>query len=51
MDKHRKVSLVVLFGNPLFFLVLSHITGRWAFFLISLPPCFLAGFTGFIVSK
>ncbi|PAV29679.1 hypothetical protein CIL05_09910 [Virgibacillus profundi] len=44
------ISLIVIVGIPLFFLVLSLITGNWNFFYFSLIPAWFAGFTGVIHS-
>jgi hypothetical protein len=33
------------------FLVVSMFTGKWGFFLWSLPPSFISGMTGFFASK
>lgn len=45
------VSLAVLIGLPVFFLFISFITGQWGYLFWSLPPSFLAGFTGLMVSR
>ncbi|MGD6801152.1 hypothetical protein [Rossellomorea aquimaris] len=45
------VSLAVLIGLPVFFLFISLITGEWGYLIWSLPPSFLAGFTGLMVSR
>ncbi|WP_113930322.1 hypothetical protein [Bacillus sp. P14.5] len=45
------VSLAVLICLPVFFLCISFITGQWGYLLWSLPPSFLAGFTGLMVSR
>ncbi|WP_046173632.1 hypothetical protein [Domibacillus indicus] len=45
------VSLVVLAGFPLFFLVLSLYTGSWNFFMYSLAPSLAAGLTGLLLVK
>lgn len=42
------VSLIVLVGVPILFLFVSLYTGEWRYFMWSLPPSFLAGFTGLI---
>lgn len=44
------VSWVVLVGFPLFFLFVSLYTGQWRYLVWSLPPSFLAGFTGLILT-
>jgi len=44
-------SLVVLIGFPVIFLIVSFVTGNWRFFLYSLFPSFLAGFSTFVVTK
>ncbi|MFI8684895.1 hypothetical protein [Rossellomorea sp. NPDC077527] len=44
------VSWVVLVGFPLFFLFVSLYTGQWRYLMWSLPPSFLAGFTGLILT-
>ncbi|WP_187373146.1 hypothetical protein [Bacillus rubiinfantis] len=51
MNNYQKISLLVLFGFPLFFLIVTLITGRWGFFLFSLPPSFIAGTTGYFAAK
>ena len=45
------VSLIILIGIPLLFLIVSLITGQWLYLLWSIPPSFLAGFTGLIVLR
>ncbi|MCA1060485.1 hypothetical protein LCL96_16225 [Rossellomorea aquimaris] len=44
------VSWVVLVGFPLFFLFVSLYTGQWRYLMWSLPPSFLAGFTGLMLT-
>ena len=45
------LSLIVLIGIPLFFLIVSLVTGRWDFFLLSIAPSMTAGLTGLLLSK
>ena len=40
------LSLVVLIGFPVAFLVVSLLTGDWGYFAVSIPPSFAAGFMG-----
>lgn len=42
------VSLIVLTGFPTIFFLVSLIIGQWNFLWWSIPPSFLAGFTGLI---
>ncbi|WP_180994152.1 hypothetical protein [Bacillus sp. Marseille-P3661] len=51
MNRYQKVSLMVLIGVPLFFLIISVLTGRWSFFLWSLLPTFTSGITGYFHAK
>ncbi|MCA0149506.1 MULTISPECIES: hypothetical protein [Rossellomorea] len=44
------VSLIVLVGFPILFLFVSLYTGDWRYLMWSLPPSFLAGFTGLILT-
>lgn len=44
------VSLLVLIGFPLAFLIITLITGEWSYFLWSLPPSLLAGITGLMIT-
>ncbi|WOV85666.1 hypothetical protein PGH26_06940 [Sporosarcina jeotgali] len=44
------VSILSLIGIPLFFLVLSFVTGNWKFFFISLVPALAIGLTGIIIT-
>jgi len=41
----------VWIGFPVIFLIVSFVTGNWRFFLYSLFPSFLAGFSTFVVTK
>ncbi|PFA63079.1 hypothetical protein CN378_18770 [Bacillus sp. AFS015802] len=41
-------SLIVLVGFPILFLFVSLYTWEWRYLMWSLPPSFLAGFTGVI---
>ncbi|ALC84431.1 MULTISPECIES: hypothetical protein [Bacillaceae] len=54
MKKNTKfallVSLFVLIGIPLFFLLISLLTNERNYFLYSIFPSFAAGFTGLIIS-
>jgi hypothetical protein len=43
-------SLLVLFGLPIIFLVVSLLTGEWRYLFYSLPSSFCAGFTGLIIT-
>ena len=40
------LSLFVLIGFPVIFLVVSLLTGDWKWLIISLPPSLTAGFMG-----
>ncbi|MBA2871026.1 putative membrane protein [Anoxybacillus calidus] len=51
MNKYQKISIGVMIGFPIFFLVVSLFTGKWGFFLWSLAPSFISGMTGFFASK
>ncbi|WP_404452144.1 hypothetical protein LG329_17595 [Virgibacillus necropolis] len=51
MNRYQKISLFVSIGFPLFFLIITLITGRWGFFLWSLPPSFITGVTTYFHSK
>lgn len=51
MERYQKISLIVLIGIPLFFLIISILTETWGFVLWSLPPSFIAGITGYFHSK
>ncbi|MBA2871104.1 hypothetical protein HNQ85_001374 [Anoxybacillus calidus] len=51
MNKYQKISIGVMIVFPIFFLVVSMFTGKWGFFLWSLPPSFISGMTGFFASK
>ncbi|PEK60693.1 hypothetical protein COM55_21605 [Bacillus pseudomycoides] len=51
MNKYQKISLMVIIGLPVFFLILSVITNNWRFFFWSLPPSFISGMTGYFVAK
>jgi hypothetical protein len=42
------VSAIVLIGFPILFLIVTLYTGEWRYLMWSLPPSFLAGFTGLI---
>ncbi|MEI2664232.1 hypothetical protein [Rossellomorea sp. LJF3] len=42
------ISVIVLVGFPILFLFVSLYTGEWGYLMWSLPPSFLAGFTGLI---
>ncbi|WP_226672363.1 hypothetical protein [Rossellomorea aquimaris] len=44
------VSLIVLVGFPILFLIVSMYTGQWGYLVWSLPPSFTAGFTGLILT-
>ncbi|WP_246939268.1 hypothetical protein [Bacillus pinisoli] len=44
------VSLMVLIGFPVFFLVISLCTGQWGYLVWSIPPSFAAGFTGLVIT-
>lgn len=54
MKKNTKialtVSLFVLVGFPILFLLISLLTGQWNFLLSSILPSFFAGFTGLIIT-
>ncbi|PES61573.1 hypothetical protein CN507_28945 [Bacillus cereus] len=51
MNKYQKISLMVMIGLPVFFLILSVITNNWGFFFLSLPPSFTSEMTGYFVAK
>jgi hypothetical protein len=51
MNKYQKIPIGIMIGFPIFFLVVSLFTGKWGFFLWSLPPSFISGMTGFFASK
>jgi hypothetical protein len=51
MNKYQKISIGVMIGFPIFFLIVSLFTGKWGYFLWSLPPSFLSGMTGLFASK
>jgi len=42
------VSLIVLVGFPIFFLIVSMTTGQWGYFAWSIPPSLAAGLTGLL---
>ncbi|KPL60290.1 hypothetical protein [Rossellomorea vietnamensis] len=42
------VTVIVLVGFPITFFFVSLYTGEWRYLMWSLPPSFLAGFTGLI---
>ncbi|WP_342598919.1 hypothetical protein MHB48_15940 [Psychrobacillus sp. FSL H8-0483] len=44
------VSLFVLIGFPIFFLLLSLITDQWKYLLFSIPPSLSAGLTGIMLT-
>ncbi len=44
------VSLFVLVGFPIIFLMISLFTGQWNYLLYSILPSFAAGFTGLMIS-
>ena len=44
------VSLFVLVGFPVIFLMISLFTGQWDYLLFSIFPSFAAGFTGLMIS-
>ncbi|MBM7096100.1 hypothetical protein JSY36_10060 [Bacillus sp. H-16] len=44
------ISILVLTGFPVFFLFVSLFTGQWSYLAWSIPPSFLAGFTGLMVT-
>ncbi|MFD1361222.1 hypothetical protein [Lentibacillus salinarum] len=51
MNNDQKISLTVLIGVPILFLIITLITERWGFFLWRLSPSFTAGSTGFFHAK
>jgi hypothetical protein len=51
MNKYAKISIGIMIGFPLFFLIVSLLTGKWAFFLWSLAPSFISGMTGLFAAK
>ncbi|MGG4043077.1 hypothetical protein [Bacillus smithii] len=51
MNKYQKISISVMIGFPIFFLVVSLFTGKWGFFLWSLAPSFISGMTGLVAFK
>jgi hypothetical protein len=44
------VSLIVLIGLPVIFLLTSLLTGEWNYLKYSLIPSLFAGLTGFMIS-
>ncbi|WP_191559721.1 hypothetical protein [Metabacillus idriensis] len=44
------VSLIVLVGFPILFLFISMFTGQWGYLAWSIPPSFVAGFTGLMIT-
>ncbi|MCF6137778.1 hypothetical protein [Pseudalkalibacillus berkeleyi] len=44
------VSIIVLVGIPILFLIISISTGKWGYLAWSLPPSFAAGFTGLMIT-
>lgn len=44
------VSLFVLVGIPVIFLMVSLYTGNWGFLIYSIPPALAAGLTGLILT-
>ncbi|MGM8215436.1 hypothetical protein ACLIA0_07650 [Bacillaceae bacterium W0354] len=44
------ISLIVLIGIPLSFLIYSFVVDQWGYFLFSLGPSLFAGLTGLIIS-
>ena len=51
MNRYQKIALFILFGIPLFFLIISLVTSNWGFFLWSIPSSVVAGTTGFYAAK
>jgi hypothetical protein len=51
MNRYQKLSIFVLVGFPIFFLIVSLLTEKWGYFLWSLPPSFIAGTTGYFTAK
>lgn len=47
--KNIFLTLFVLVGIPLVFLVISLMTGNWGFFVYSIAPSFSAGIMGLIL--
>ncbi|ALC90727.1 hypothetical protein AM500_13725 [Bacillus sp. FJAT-18017] len=44
------VSIFVLVGLPVIFLIASLLTGEWKYLIYSIIPSFSAGLTGLIIS-
>jgi hypothetical protein len=44
------VSLVVLIGFPIGFLIISLFTGQWSYLAWSIAPSFAAGLTGLMIT-
>ncbi|MFC4408818.1 hypothetical protein ACFOZY_00070 [Chungangia koreensis] len=44
------ISIFVLIGFPIIFLIISLITGNWLFLISSGIPSFFAGLTGLLVT-
>ncbi|WP_194840873.1 hypothetical protein [Filobacillus milosensis] len=42
MNRYQKISLIILIGSPLLFLIISIITGIWDIFLWSLSTIAIA---------
>lgn len=51
MNRYQKFALGMMIGVPLFFLIVSVITGNWKFFFFSLPPSLISGMTSFYAAK
>ncbi|ABO68285.1 MULTISPECIES: hypothetical protein [Geobacillus] len=51
MNKYQKLSIGIMIGVPLFFFLVSMFTGKWGFFLWSVPPSLISGMVGFFASK
>jgi hypothetical protein len=45
------MALFIMIGFPLFFLLITLVTGRWGYFLWSLAPSFIAGWTGYYAAR
>lgn len=45
------VSLTVLVGFPIVFLLISLVTAQWNYLAWSIAPSFAAGFTGLMITR
>ncbi|MFA9458377.1 hypothetical protein ACERJO_16655 [Halalkalibacter sp. AB-rgal2] len=44
------VSIIVLVGFPILFIFISLLTGQWGYLTWSIPPSFVAGLTGLMIT-